>query len=1501
MDQLSDPAPFEVVAIPISRYRHHPELDQVQAEAENIVDLFCELGALPSGPPNASGALDETAVKTLLRGWATRTALSSGVLLWLGHGASDGDEAWLASYETPDPINGNGMVPQTVADQVDSDWRRRAADSKAWALIIIEACGAARFVENMAALLLKKSPRRLALIGVGGDGAAYLGRFRAALSAAVASYTINDEYVGLRDLYNRLEDFLVDDYLVPFRIGNELRLPHRRLIDIPIAAPVDIYQELIDYLDELPPDERSHFIPKAQGAEYGELAWYFVGRTARRREIAAWLRNSPNGMLIVTGRAGTGKSALLGNVIVHTKPKLRNLLIQAGQFEREEASLLPPDNVFDAIIHLTGITTSELIAKLADAAGVMLPTAESAESGQDLEAVLASLRDRRFTILTDALDEAQESATIASTVLRRLAALPRVRVIVGTRASTKEGPDQPLTTDQDLLEALGHGNATSITVERDQDAIAEYIRRRLSFAVEGGYAQAVSRIASLASGPGREFLFARLTVHEIIANPALLSAESREELEVLLGHDHRTLFAAAVGRLGVGSRTARPLLEALALARGRGVPRADRIWATVAGAIAEGEAPRETDIDKVLKAAAPYIMLDAEDTQSVYRLAHQTFREYFLRAEGTSLAARHAQVARALAARSERLSPLNPYVKRRLAEHVAEAGTWEVLADNLAVLDRLDPESVAAEALRTGYGRMNLPLAIAASLSARHLLSSVEAPDRWMTRQFTMSCLASVGPADVAGVKEAMVGKPPASWAFMNRRDPLHVLLIGHNGPIRAVTALDLADGRVLMATGSDDGTIRLWDPSTGRPIGEPLDTGGEQGLTMTSLHSGDGRIMLAFGGDNGRLRMWDPGNGKLYDYLGAGHEGPIFDMVHVSMSRWQEMLVTCGFDRTVLAWEMAPGTPVARRLVIPGQRVGALSALPAPHGHPLLVTGGYDAQVRLWDAVTGKSSGEPLTGYSGVIRSLAVVALANGRQLVAAAGDDSEILVWDRPGSSQGRALTGHVGAVSAIVALPLPDGRTLLASSGEDATIRLWDPVDGHGVGEPLTGHRRPVQALTPVMLRDGRTLLASGGEDNTVRIWNPMTARRALAPSRYRRPRLRSMATAMTPEGQRVLVVGNDEGVIQVRDITTGAPAGPAMTGEAITIHAIAAARSPDGPAIVAANGAGGSIIRWALDPVKPTRLGTPLYGHTGTVRAMTPFWLPEGGLRLASTGSDNKIRLWDLLTGDPAGILSGGHRGTISALQPIATPTGIVLASAGEDPAVILWDAGTLMPVAHMREEAMAVSFSALAVVPGPSGESWLAAGTRDGQVIVWSMEGFRVVRSLPAVGDGVLSLASMRLPGGRHLLAAAYTDGCIRLWDMVRPRLVRKIPLPFEQQAHTLIAASGVLAVQTDVTVMVSELDAALASPSWPDGDNQLVLRGGGSRSQEGRSMANTAPSPASAEGPAVSRGRLSGPGGTSAPLLTSLAGGSESRLAGVACSRRKSASERSFASSSSQR
>jgi len=1406
---MPDSDAFQIVAIPIGKYQYHPDLHEVETEADRIIELFREFGAQVRTTVSPSHNLDETAVKNRLREWVTRETGRSGVLLWLGHGTSDGDEAWLASFETPDPINGNGIVPKTLADQLDTDWRQRAASDSAWSLVIIEACGAGRFVSGVVSLLTKSRPRRLALIGVGGDGAAYLGRFSDALSRTAAGYTINDEHVHLRDFLNRLEDFLPEDDIYLLNVSNQLVLPRKRLIDTPVSTTVDVYQALVQYLAALPPDERSHFIPKAQGAEHGEIAWHFTGRETERRQIAAWLRNNDNGMLIVTGRAGAGKSALLGYLLVQTNPRLRELLVEGGYVEREAVIGLPPDHAFDAVVHLTGITTAELVRKVAAAAGVAMPAAESAASGQDLEAVLANLRDRPFTILADALDEAQEPTTIASTVLLRLAALPRTRVVVGTRASTKEGPDQPFTTDQDLLDALGQGNATIMTIKRDPVAIANYVKRRLTFALgqdAPANEAAIDRVVVLAAGQEREFLFARLAVHEIIARPALLSPEFREELETLMGGDHRTLFAAAVGRLTADSGTARQLLEALSLARGRGVPRADRIWAIIAGAIVNSEAPREADIDHLLDAAAPYIMLDAEDGQSVYRLAHQTFREFFLSSGGVDVPTRHRSVARALMAKAFTSEAPDLYVVRRLAEHVAEAGIWQELADAPAVLDELDPESIAAEALRTAYGRANLPLAIAASLSARHLLSSVTVADRWMTRRIAMACIEPIddqmSPGDM----------PAPCWAWLRRHDPLHVLLTGHDGPIRTATALPLADGRVLLATGGDDGTLRLWDPSTGRPVGTPLEGAGAPRFKMAAFHSGDGRTILAIGGSDGRLRLWDPAGSQFHSDSIAGHAGSILDIVCFSREFGADIIVTSGFDRTLLVWEMAVGRPVTHRPLVRDYQVRALSALPVPSGRTLLVTGGYDADVRLWDSLTGQPSGERLTGHSGAIRAVATLALPDGREFVAAGGDDGTLRLWDSRGDPPGgRPLTGHSGAVNALVTVRLAEGRCLFASGGDDATVRLWDPVTGRSEGEPLTGHRHSVQALAAVVLRDGRTLLASGSEDKTVRIWDPGPARRRSRRLIRHQPRLHALAAAFTPDGRVLLLTGDDEGVIHLRDLRTGAPVGQPMTGEAVAIHAVTAIPLPDGGTMVAASGPGGSVVRWALDPQGPTRLGAPLYGHTGTVRALTPLPLAKGQIGLASAGVDEKIRLWDPVAASPVGVLIGGHRDSVAALMPITPTRGqTLLASAGDDPAVVLWDTAALAPVARLSA-ANAVSFSALSNVAGPAGEVWLAAAANDGSVCIWNTENYQLTRRLSAANDAVLSLASLRLPSGYQLLAAASADGSVRLWDPVGETLLRTVPLPLDQTAHHLLAIASSLAIQTDTGVIVSEIDPALAA------------------------------------------------------------------------------------------
>ena len=424
---------FDITSIVINEYAECPPLEGLMEEAAEIERLLAEFGGAVGRPSPSGRTMDERAVKDRLREWAERDTPSS-VLVWLGHGASDGTDAWLACYDTPRQIQRNGMVPETVADQIVSDWHRREPYETAWALVIVEACGAGTFVSKLDVLAAQKVPlRRIAMIGVSGDSAGYVGELHKALKRTRDAYENNDERVLLTNFVGKLEDFLGNVALVVSRSVARAAFRPVRLVSANLSAPVDAYREWVSFLRNLTPDERNHFLPKAHGAAHGEFVWHFVGRTAERQRIATWLRGRPSGMLVVTGSPGCGKSALLGNLVVLANPGLRELLVRTGRLAPPDPDELPPDYAFDAVVHLAGLSTSDLVRRLADAAGVTLPSPEHVWSEEDMDHLTAGLAGRTFTVLADALDEARDPVAIAGTVLSRIAQLPGGRVIVGTR------------------------------------------------------------------------------------------------------------------------------------------------------------------------------------------------------------------------------------------------------------------------------------------------------------------------------------------------------------------------------------------------------------------------------------------------------------------------------------------------------------------------------------------------------------------------------------------------------------------------------------------------------------------------------------------------------------------------------------------------------------------------------------------------------------------------------------------------------------------------------------------------------------------------------------------------------------------------------------------------------------------------------------------------------------------------------------------------------------
>lgn len=466
--------------------------------------------------------------------------------------------------------------------------------------------------------------------------------------------------------------------------------------------------------------------------------------------------------------------------------------------------------------------------------------------------------------------------------------------------------------------------------------------------------------------------------------------------------------------------------------------------------------------------------------------------------------------------------------------------------------------------------------------------------------------------------------------------------LEGHSG---FVWAVDFSPDCKLVASASDDMTVRLWN--TARGLSQSILQGHTDAVNAVAF-SPEGTLLASASRDR-TIRLWDVTTGKVHKKL----MGRSDNVATIVFSPDGKRLASAFRDRTVRVYDVANGVT---HITIKDCR-DVIIALCFSIDGKLLTSASEDETVRVWNVATGLIR-KTVEGHGGAAR----VTFSSDGNMIASALTDKTIRLWDATTGTTRYKLKGHSSAIRALAFSS--DGKKL-ASASRDKTIRLWD-TDTGTLCSKLEGHTNWVES---VAFTSDSNLLASASTDRTVKIWGWLwdppgeTALEShVAPEtesdRDQRSKSKSVYLLELSHDGRLVASASHDDAIRLWDVATRALRGELkVSGTFVT--AIACSSN-------------GKLVAYALQgmiKLADAATGTILRSLKGHVRQVTAIDISPDGEQLASAAWDESLRLWDVATGK---TLERFHDRSGSSTMAVAlSPDGTLLASTSGCTAIKIW--------------------------------------------------------------------------------------------------------------------------------------------------------------------------------------------------------------------------------------
>ena len=403
-------------------------------------------------------------------------------------------------------------------------------------------------------------------------------------------------------------------------------------------------------------------------------------------------------------------------------------------------------------------------------------------------------------------------------------------------------------------------------------------------------------------------------------------------------------------------------------------------------------------------------------------------------------------------------------------------------------------------------------------------------------------------------------------------------------------------------------------------------------------------------------------------------------------------------------------------------------------------------------------------------------IALAD-RKIAEGGVRSAEALLWNTADNRRGwewglllflchRDLVTLRGHKSALLSAAFsPDGARVV-TAGQDNTVVVWNAMTGVALHAIKTD---PTPVVSVAFAPDGRRIRV-GTRDGWIKTWDPEKA------SEIGRVSLASGgreagAAMLSPSGGRAVSMARD-GIVNLWNTATG-EALFAFPPDELKKPATAAL-SADSRYLLTWTEGSTVLIREARDGGASRTLN--LVGLAPPV--LSACFSPDGS-RIATTGRDAKIRIWDAESGR-AQLEVRGHDGAVSFAS--FSPDGRRLVTAGHDRTARIWDAADWESFLTISVGAGAASCVALS----PDGRLILAGGKEGRAVLLDAWSGKRV--AVLKGHEGPVSAGAFS-PDGKRVFTAGH-DKTVRIWDARTGRPVKVLEGHLDQVTGLAVDPTG---------------------------------------------------------------------------------------------------------------